>query len=276
MAFQKRILYMVVGGFMALALAFGAYATFAQTDEGADTTTPEVQTPETEADGTDSTLPYARPDGRSSDDALLAEALGITTDELAAAQAAARTAAIEQAVADGLLTQEQADALLAGSHGPRGFHSGSLDMQSYLADALGIPTEALQAALEEVYAARLAQMVADGRITQEQADLMQAYRSVQGYVDTDGLNAAVQSFYQAAIEAALADGVITQAQADEMLGNLADMSTRGFGMRGFEAPGFGGPGGRGHHGGHRGPGGPGSFGSGTTAPSSDTTNTSNA
>lgn len=289
MAFQKRVLYMVIGGLLALGLAFGAYATFAQTDDGADTATPETDTPDT--DGALPAAPFSRlnRDGRGDmgamhDDhaALLAEALGISTDELAAAQETARSAAIAQAVADGLLTQEQADQILSGGMGRRGgFHmpGGMGEGQTYLADALGISVETLQAALDEVFTAHLAQMVADGRISQEQADTMQAYRSVQGYVDTDGLTASIQSYYEAAIAAALADGVITQAQADAMLSNVQTMGPggRGFGGHGFGGPGFGGRGGfggpggmggPGHRGGHHGAGG---FGGGTAAPGSSTT-----
>src|SRR5687767_12844048 len=46
------------------------------------------------------------------DDTYLADALGITVAELETAREEARTAAIEQAVEDGLLTREQADELL--------------------------------------------------------------------------------------------------------------------------------------------------------------------
>lgn len=63
--------------------------------------------------------------------ALLAEELGISTDELAQAVDAANVAAIEQAVDDGVITQEQADQLqeagrflgFGRGHGP-GFGPG--------------------------------------------------------------------------------------------------------------------------------------------------------
>ncbi len=258
MMIQKKLIYMLLGGFLALALTFGAFATFAQTDDDTDAATPETET----EDGAATTPGFGRSGGRSAmsgmadvnkDGELLAEALGITVEELQAAQEAARAAAIAQAVTDGLLTQEQADELLSGSMGRhRGLPGGRLNNgHTFLAEALGITTEELEAAQAEAFTARLALLVEAGDITQEQADQMQAYKTVRGYVDYDALNDAVRSYFEAAINQALADGVITQEQADEMLNNLTNMNMRGFGGPGFGGPGFGGRG-RGHHGGHGG------------------------
>ncbi|MBE2200280.1 MAG: hypothetical protein IAE79_16820 [Anaerolinea sp.] len=241
MMMQKKLIYMLLGGFLALALTFGAFATFAQTDD--------------DTDGAATTPGFGRSGGRgvmsgmadvNKDGELLAEALGITVAELQAAQEAARAVAIAQAVTDGLLTQEQADELLSGSMGRhRGLPGGRFNNgHTFLAEALGITTEELEAAQAEAFTARLALLVEAGDITQEQADQMQAYKNVQGYVDYDALNDSVRSYFEAAITQALADGVITRAQADEMLNNLTNMN-----MRGFGGPGFGGRG-RGHHGGH--------------------------
>jgi hypothetical protein len=251
---MKKLVYMVIGGFLALALTFGAYATFAQTDD--DTAVPEMQSDAGDTDtfrlpgldrlrsrGFDRSA-MAGIDGRE----LLAEALGISVDELETAQAAARAAAIEQAVAEGLITQAQADQLLSGDYaGRRGFGlnwgipGGAIDYAALLADALGISVEDLQAAQAEAHAAKLAEMVEAGVLTQEQADMLQAYKDVAGYVDYDALTASVRSFFQAAIEQALADGAITQAQADQMLENLSRIEMRGF-------PGLGGRGGHRDHG----------------------------
>lgn len=252
MMMQKKLIYMLLGGFLALALTFGAFATFAQTDDDTDVATPETET----EDGAATTPGFGRSGGRgvmsgmadvNKDGELLAEALGITVAELQAAQEAARAVAIAQAVTDGLLTQEQADELLSGSMGGRhrGLPGGRFNNgHTFLAEALGITTEELEAAQAEAFTARLALLVEAGDITQEQADQMQAYKNVQGYVDYDALNDSVRSYFEAAITQALADGVITRAQADEMLNNLTNMN-----MRGFGGPGFGGRG-RGHHGGH--------------------------
>ncbi|MBK6327879.1 MAG: hypothetical protein IPF56_18380 [Chloroflexi bacterium] len=290
----KRISYMVLGALVALAVVFGGFAVYAQTaDEGAATATPVAGT--TTQDGL---VPDVMGrDGRSGgshgfdgrgglgidEDALLAEALGITTDELQTAQDAARTAAIEQAVADGLLTQAQADALIsgdAGIRGDRGFDGrhgfGGAEMDTYLAEALGITTAELEAAQDAARAAGLAQAVADGTITQEEADLMAAAQALHDAIDEDAIMAdilgvtveefqaakqahtvqdlvdaagltqadlttAVQAAYDAAVQQAIADGIITQEQADALANG------RGFGLDGLGDP-RGGHGGRGGHG----------------------------
>jgi hypothetical protein len=261
---MKRLVYIMLGGVMALALVFGAAATFAaQSGDGEATATPEAESGDSQTDDTDSdesgttAVPGFGWDGPHGlggvhDEEALAEALGITVEELEAARAEARTAAIEQAVADGLITQEQADQLLAqeggfGGPGHHGFLGGQKD--EYLAEALGISVEELQAAKAEVLAAQLAAMVEAGVITQEQADLIAARQAVQNYVDEEALQAAVQSQYESAIEEAVADGAITQAQADQLLENLENSLVPGFGFGGF-----GGPGGHHHGGGFRGPG----------------------
>ncbi|MCI0396301.1 MAG: hypothetical protein L0332_30750 [Chloroflexi bacterium] len=265
---MKKLTYMILGGLLALALVFGAAATFAfqSGDDDEVTATPEgsvdeAQSDEAQSDETQSddssqapALPGFGPHGPGGfagrigdgDGELLAEALGITVEELQAAYEEAWTAAIEQAVADGLITQEQADELLEGDGGFRGrFHHGFFglgNMDEYLAEALGISVEELQAARAEASAARLAELVEAGAITQEQADLIAAQQAVQNYIDQEALQATIQSAYEAAVEQALADGAITQEQADQLLEN----SMPGFGFSGFG--GFGG----GHHGGFRG------------------------
>ncbi len=234
---MKKLLYMVFGGLVAMALVFGAAASFAQSGEGTNTPTTGIGT-EGANDGTIQ-IPrhggWGHPGngGPEANEEALAEALGVTVEELEAAKTEARTAAINQAVADGVLTQEQADELLANGGGRMGRFG---NMETYLAEALGISVEELQTARQTVFAANLADMVAAGEITQEQADMMLARQAVQGYVDVEAIQAAVQSIYADAITQALADGVITQEQADQL---LSDQS--------FNAPGFG-FGGGGHHG----------------------------
>ncbi len=259
MLLSKKVLYMLLGGVLSLALAFGAYVTFAQTgdeetavDENSESS-PLVPWAQWGCRGHHGFM-EARPqvDGVNEQE-LLAQALGITVEELQAAQSAVRAALIEQAVADGLITQEQADQLQAFP-GLRGRHPlpglGRGEYLTLLAKELGISQEVLQAALDEVQAARLAALVEAGVITQEQADMLAAYHAVQGYVDYDALNESVKSFFSAAIEQALADGVITQAQAEQILQNLANLNMRGFPggpmMPGMGRPGMGGRGWRGH------------------------------
>lgn len=191
--------------------------------------------------------------------ALLAEALGISVEELQAAHLATANAALDQAVEQDLLTQTQADNLRqrlesAGGNG-FGFRFGgralgmlgsdTIDTEALLADALGITVEELQAAYDDAQAAALAQAVEDGQLTQEQADLMAARQAFRAYVQTQ------QQGYAELVQAALDAGAITQVQADLLLANQPAFGERGFGMgRGFDGD-FG-RGMRGGHGGGRG------------------------
>jgi hypothetical protein len=177
----------------------------------------------------------------------LAEALGITVEKLQAAYEEAFAAAIEGALEEGILTQEQADNLLSGErfgfHGRHGFRGFGGDMNEQLAEALGISVGELEAAQAEARETVMAEAIEAGTITQEQADLMNARGAISTYVQE-----AMTKALGEAVEQALADGVITQAQADLLLENGA----MGFHGRG----GFFGFGGRGMFGG-RGPFGPG-------------------
>ncbi|MEZ4518518.1 MAG: DUF2680 domain-containing protein [Chloroflexota bacterium] len=203
----------------------------------------------------------------------MADALGISLEDLEAAQLEARNAMIDQAVEDGYLTQDQADQLKENTFGfHRAGHFGIYDDDQYLADALGTSVEALQTAQFEAYSAEAAAAVEAGYLTQEQADIMIARKAAQNYLDTEGLQAQVLAAYEAALNAAVADGTITQAQADAYLAQLESQSFRfgGFGDFG---------GGRGHRG-HGGRGMPGGFNGtvptpdSTTPDSNSTTNTS--
>ena len=176
----------------------------------------------------------------------LAQALGISETDLQAAQTKARTAEIQQAVADGLITQAQADAMLNKTAGPGGVRinlkGANLDHEKFLAEALGITTQKLQAAEESAAKAELVQAVTDGRMTQAQADQITAEQALQKYIADKGL-------FKSAVDSAVQAGVITQAQADTI---LAQAKTGAFGFGGMERGGFaGGPGGPGGHGGSR-------------------------
>jgi hypothetical protein len=269
MSIQKRLIYMAVGGLLTLSLFIGAFAVFAQS--GSDGDAEEATAPETEPEAgaaensseessTESAVPGNHRFGfrefaGSNDSELLAEALGVSVEDLEAAHETATEAAIQQAVDEGLLTEEQAEALSSRSFGShKGFgslHIGSVDYDALLAEALGISVEELQDARTEVQTARLAEMVEAGVITQEQADLMLAQRAVQSYIDTEAISDAIQAAYETAVNQALADGVITQAQADQMLENISNLDGFGFGIGGhrFHTPGSdirgfrGGPGG---------------------------------
>jgi hypothetical protein len=178
----------------------------------------------------------------------LAEALGITAEELAAAQEEARVAAIDLALEKGLITQAQADALKANDRSLgrgmipflKGDATAEIDPQALLADALGITVEQLQEATQKAADLRLEQAVEDGRITQEQADLMKAEQALRSYIEEKG-------FYAEAVAQAVEDGVITQAQADAILSQqgrgfwggprMDDFGRGGHGRRGGFGPG---------------------------------------
>lgn len=263
----------IIGIVTVLVLALGATAVFAQTPDAADSSSLEA---------------HRGPGGRggglsgASDDTYLADALGITAEELEAAQENAQLAALEQAVDLGLITQEQADALIEngrlgffGAHrGVRGEETG-IDFEALFAAELGITVDELTAAREAAAEARVDQALADGLLTEEQVDLMQAREALKDVIDREALTAtalgitvdelaaaheagtsltdmlddagltmdefrtALADAQTAAINQAVADGVITQEQADLILSG--DNGMRGFGG----SNGRGGRGGRG-------------------------------
>lgn len=145
--------------------------------------------------------------GKIDREALLADALGITVEELQAAQDKAHEAAVQQAVDEGLITQDQADMMMAG-YKLRNY----VDRDAVMAKALGISVEELQAARDEGKPVAV--------IIYEQG------------LDPATLRTNMQSAFEETVQQAVADGVITQEQADQI--------TTGQGF-GFGRDGFGGP-----------------------------------
>ena len=268
----KKGLYLLLGGVAALVLLSGAVVSFAQSESAAVEEIAPV--------ASDSSLLLIQDDQEGempSRGQALADALGITLTELETAIDAARNAIIDQAVADGKLTEEQGEFLKEHDRASRFMITRFTDnWKEYLAASLGISVEELEAAELTAIRNATAEAVAAGKITQEQADLMLAEKVARSYLDTDAIDAQIQSAQEAAIAAALADGAITQAQADALLAQLA-ANPYHFGG------GFGGFGGHGGRGGHGGPGGMRGFGleqlPGSTTPDAtpdttpDTTNT---
>lgn len=196
------------------------------------------------------TVAAGRGPGGHVDAADLAAALGITEDELAAAQQEAYAAGLQQAVDTGTITQAQADEMSAGSadtgRGGRGDSRLSrygVDYDALLAQALGISVTDLQAAQAAAVTAGLEQAVADGSMTQEQADLIQAQNALRA---DSAFQTALKSAYESAVNAAVKAGVITQAQADLVLANQSAGFNGGHGM--MDGDGFGGRGGGGRGG----------------------------
>jgi hypothetical protein len=184
-------------------------------------------------------LPFAqhrRPEGGGpggyQQDALLANALGITEAELQTTYQEAFEAGVAQAVEAGTITQAQADQIL---NGPRiGGGRGLLDKEeqdALLADALGITVEELEAARDSA----ITEGVEAGLLTQAQANDLLVQQMIR-----DAVEAARAEALQQAVE----QGLITQSQADNMLNQGADGFGRpqGFGGHGRGGGrGFGGP-----------------------------------
>ena len=151
--------------------------------------------------------------GKIDREALLADALGITVEELQAAQDKAHEAAMQQAVDEGLITQDQADMMAAG-YKLRDY----VDREAVMAKALGLSVEELQAA-------------------QDAGKPLSVIIYEQG-LDPATLRTNMQSAFEETIQQAVADGVITQEQADQ----ITDGAGFGFGPGGFHGRGgFGGP-----------------------------------
>jgi hypothetical protein len=313
-----KLSLLAVGAILALVLALGATAVFAQSGSNGDDAVPEEGTtvPDDETTAPDTRVPdtqseetpfhgrhgmpgdFGLPEGLTSRDDLLANALGVDVETLTAARETARVAAIDQALAEGLITEDEAQMLKDGEfdfHHGRGFHDfgGAADREALLADALDISVAELQAAEQQAHEAALAEMVDAGYLTEEEAQVMAAQQALKEAIDRKALMAEVLGLSDAELEDALSNreslaaliensgmtvdeyraamqaayqAAVEQAVQDgvitadqyEALQN-AGLDSFGLGCHGFEGPGFGGHG-RGGHGGHGGHGGFGNFG----------------
>ena len=122
-------------------------------------------------------------------DGYLADELGVTVEELHAARQAAHEAALEQAVAEGMITEEQADLILAGQ-ALRQY----IDPQEILSEAFGIEAADIEAARES------------GTPLHELFDDM----------EIGEIKDALQAAYEDAVQRAIDDGVITESQAEQL------------------------------------------------------------
>lgn len=149
----------------------------------------------------------------------LAESLGVDMEVVQAAIEAVRAEAIAQAVADGTITQEQADAMAERAE-LRTVIRDIFDrdaMTAVAADVLGMSVEELEAAK------------ADGVRFPELAE--------EAGIEMSVLADAMEQAKADALETAVADGLITQEQADE-IGSREGKGNRGHrGGNGDCAPG---------------------------------------
>lgn len=191
---------------------------------------------------------FGRGFGGGYDNEDLANALGISTDELNAAYQDAQEAALEQAVEAGLITQSQADQLLEngiafpfGGRWAGWLSENGIDFEALLADALGITVDDLQEAYTEANFARIDRAVEEGNLTEEQADLMKGRYSL---FSSESFRSAMRSAFEGAVQQAVEAGVITESQAERILESENEL-----GFPGLRGPGFlGGPGFGRHHG----------------------------
>ena len=235
---NKKIIRTLTASVLVLAIIFAGFsglkAVFAQT------TTPETPAT-TETPATPSTTETEILPGRGfmvTVDEGLADVLGKTAAELQAARKAAYVLAVDQALEDGALTQAQADRLKANSGNGWGLLSNligsdevaKLDEQALFAEALGITLDELNAAYAQIHTDRLAELVASGQLTQEEADAMIAGEALQRSAT---FQAEVKAGREAAINNAVKAGTITQAQADALLARLQSANGWGMGFGGF-------------------------------------------
>jgi hypothetical protein len=220
----KKWSLLLLGAVVVLTLGLIVSIALAQ-DPTPEATTPaqEQATPETDGGLSSRGFSHWGAFGRHGDSydwlTYLAEALGITVNELEDAQDRAYGAWLGDAIEEGQLTQEQADELLA-SRALKVY----VDKDVILAEALGMTVDELEASLA----------------TQSLSDLM-----TERGIDADTLQANAQAAFEAAVQRAVADGVISQAQADEM---LSGSSFNLFGRGSFGEHHGGGRGHRGDHG----------------------------
>jgi hypothetical protein len=142
-------------------------------------------------------------------DAFLAKELGVTVEQLQDARQAAHEAALDQAVVEGKITEEQADLILAGQ-ALRQY----IDPQELLSEALGIDAADIEAARESG----------------------EPLHELFGDLEPAEIRAAMQSAYEDAVQQAIEDGVITESQAEQLQDK--GFPGRGIGKRGGGFHGF--------------------------------------
>jgi hypothetical protein len=144
-------------------------------------------------------------------DAFVADELGVTVEDLQDARQAAQEAALEQAVVEGKITEEQADLIQAGQ-ALRQY----IDPQEILSNALGIDAADIEAARE----------------------VGEPLHELFGDLEPGEIKEALQAAYEDAVQQAIDEGVITESQADLL--QEKGFPGRLLGKRGGGMPGKGG------------------------------------
>ncbi len=161
----------------------------------------------------------------------VADKLGVSEDELKTAIDEARDETIDEAVAEGRLTEEQAERLREGGFTfNRRLHRAGGHILNAAADVLEMEKDDLVVELRE-------------------GNSLADVAAAQG-IDVDSFKAQLLAEVQTDIDAKVADGTITQEQADQLSEGLeeridnivnAQPGEGGFGGPGHRHGGFGGP-----------------------------------
>ncbi len=147
---------------------------------------------------------------RTAYEQALADQLGVSVDQLEAARQAALNNVLEQAVANGKITEEQAqnirDHPFAARRGllrnaAQRLHNAVADVFSAAAKTIGISNDEMKTDLQNGQS--LAQIAADHNVS------------------TDALKAGITSEVQSQLDQAVANGTIDQAKADKISAALA-------------------------------------------------------
>lgn len=169
---------------------------------------------------------------RGADDAYLAQALGITEEQLDAAKDAAWDKIVDQALADGLITEAQAASLKENSDGFRGrglngwlVNETNVDYEASLAAELGITVDELDAARTNAHALQLQAAVDSGALTAEQAEQMRAHMAVRSYIDRETMLANALGISVEDLQAARAEGKSPSDLITELGLNTEDVTT---------------------------------------------------
>lgn len=200
MSKKTKWLTLLIGSVLIAMTALAGIAAVGVVDANAQVNAPEISG-EIPTYQNDSEFAHRRggrgPFGQSELDEYLAQALNISVEELQEAREVARQKAIDQALEDGQLTEEQVE-MMKAQEALREY----IDKDVLIAKALGMDASELQGAL------------ADGKRLPELLEELG--------VDPEDFREAMQTAFEEAVQQAVADGVITQEQADQILSEGLD------------------------------------------------------
>lgn len=175
----------------------------------------------------------------------IAQEQGISQEDFYALVQSARSEALDQAVADGVITQEQADWMLDHMAGTGGFGPGMMGhgQGSFSGEGEGPLHDYMAPAIADAFGLTVDELEA----LHTSGETLWDYAQEQD-INQDEFTALLEGARTDAIDQAVADGVITQEQADWMLDHMGKgfgpgngECHDGFGVDSF-GPGMNGPG----------------------------------